>query len=89
MMLREPTRDTDGPTEFGGHSHRVATFVWTGKPVEIPPETEEQFGEFTEGVFEDALDKVSQPIKGKYADSLPSSEEFIKDKRREVELEDR
>ena len=44
---------------------------------------------FTRGLFEDALDKVSRPVKGKYADSLPSSEEFIRDKRKEVELEDR
>jgi hypothetical protein len=40
-------------------------------------------------VFEDALDKVSRPVKGKYADILPSSEEFIRDKRKEVELENR
>jgi len=44
---------------------------------------------FTRGVFEDALDKASRPVKGKYADMLPSSEEFIEDKRREIELEDR
>lgn len=44
---------------------------------------------FTRATFEDALDKVSRPVKGKYADALPSSEEFIRDKRREVELEDR
>ncbi len=44
---------------------------------------------FTRATFEDTLDKVSRPVKGKYADVLPSSEEFIKDKRREVELEDR
>lgn len=44
---------------------------------------------FTRATFEDALDRVSRPVKGKYADMLPSSEEFIKDKRREVELEDR
>jgi hypothetical protein len=44
---------------------------------------------FTRAIFEGALDKVSRPLKGKYADALPSSEEFIRDKRREVELEDR
>ncbi len=46
-------------------------------------------GIFTRGAFEDALDKVSRPVKGKYAAILPSSEEFIKDKRTEVELEER
>lgn len=44
---------------------------------------------FTRKTFEDVLDRVSRPVKGKYADMLPSSEEFIKDKRREVDLEDR
>lgn len=44
---------------------------------------------FTRGMFEDAIDRVSRPVKGKYADILPSSEEFIRDKRREIELEDR
>lgn len=39
--------------------------------------------------FEGVLDKVSRPVKGKYANILPSSEEFIKDKRTEVELEER
>lgn len=44
---------------------------------------------FTRATFEGALDKVSRPVMGKYADLLPSSEEFIRDKRREAELEDR
>jgi hypothetical protein len=60
----------------------------------VPPlrgirEAEPKNEPFTRGVFEDALDKVSRPVKGKYADILPSSEEFIRDKRKEVELEDR
>ena len=44
---------------------------------------------FTREDFEGALDKVSRPVKGKYADALPSSEEYIRDKRREAALEDR
>ncbi len=44
---------------------------------------------FTRSVFERALDRASRPVKGKYADILPSSEEYIKDKRAEVELEER
>jgi hypothetical protein len=44
---------------------------------------------FTREVFENALDRVSRPVKGKYADILPSSEEFIRDKRQEADLEDR
>jgi len=45
--------------------------------------------DFTRETFEGALDKVSRPVKGKYADVLPSSEEYIRDKRREAEREDR
>jgi hypothetical protein len=44
---------------------------------------------FTRATFEGALDRVSRPVKGKYKDILPSSEEFIRDKRQEAELEDR
>lgn len=50
---------------------------------------ERQREPFTSKVFEGALDKASRPVMGKYADLLPSSEEFIRDKRREAELEDR
>lgn len=44
---------------------------------------------FTRAAFEGALDKVSRPVKGKYADVPYSSEDLIRDKRTEVELEDR
>lgn len=44
---------------------------------------------FTRATFEDALDTVSRPVKGKYADVPYSSEDLIRDKRVEVELEDR
>jgi hypothetical protein len=67
----------------------VNTEVWIGAPVEIGPVTDEESEDFTENTFEDALDKASRPVKGKYADTLPSSEEFIRDKRREIELEAR
>ncbi len=46
-------------------------------------------GTFTRDAFEDALDKVSRPVKGKYADVPYSSEDLIRDKRTEVDLEDR
>ena len=38
---------------------------------------------------EDALEKVSRPVKGKYAHVPYSSEDLIRDKQIEVELEDR
>ena len=44
---------------------------------------------FTRGVFEGALERVSRPVRGKYADVPYSSEDLIRDKRAEVELEDR
>ncbi len=63
----------------------VEAEVVTPAPIQIPgPESA-----FTSEDFEDALDKVSRPVKGKYVDKLPSSEEFIKDKRTEVVLEER
>jgi hypothetical protein len=44
---------------------------------------------FTRDTFEDALDKVSRPVKGKYADVPYSSEDLIREKRTEAQLEDR
>ncbi len=46
-------------------------------------------GTFTRETFEDALDKVSRPVKGKYAHVPYSSEDLIREKRTETELEDR
>lgn len=45
--------------------------------------------DFTRNTFEDALDKVSRPLKGRFAHVPYSSEDLIRDKRAEVELEDR
>lgn len=45
--------------------------------------------EFTANDLEGALDKASRPVKGKYADVPYSSEDLIRDKRAEVELEER
>jgi hypothetical protein len=44
---------------------------------------------FTREANEDALDKVSRPVKGKYADVPYSSEDLIREKRTETQLEDR
>jgi hypothetical protein len=60
----------------------------TVPPLRVVPKSEVQEETFTRGHFEGALDKVSRPLKGKYADVLPSSEDFIEQKRKEVELED-
>jgi lipopolysaccharide export system protein LptA len=45
--------------------------------------------DFTRDTFENALDKVSRPVKGKYAHVPYSSEDLIREKRTEAELEDR
>jgi len=69
-----------------GRAIHVESHVWAftvDAEVEADPDT------LTREDFEGALDKVSRPVKGKYADALPSSEEYIRDKRREAEQEDR
>jgi len=45
--------------------------------------------DFSRATFEDALDKVSRPVKGKYANVPYSSEDLIREKRAEAQLEDR
>ena len=44
---------------------------------------------FTRESFEGAIDKVSRPLKGRFAHLPYSSAQFIEEKRKEVELEDR
>ncbi len=89
MMLREPTRDTDNQPRASKDSQHVNARVWEGAPIKIGPATDEQSEDFTEDVFEDALDRASRPLKGKYAHIPYSSEDFIREKREEAELEDR
>jgi len=60
-----------------------------GPPLKVVPATDEESENFTEDVFEDALDKASRPVKGKYAHIPYSSEDLIREKREEVELEER
>ena len=62
----------------------VEAEVVTPDPIRAP----ESESPFTSEDFEDALDKVSCPVKGKYAHVPYSSEDFIRDKRKEVELEE-
>jgi len=88
-MTERPTPETGDALTFSGVIGHAEAFVIESAPLEAVPVTDEQREGFTRGDFEGALDKVSRPVKGKYADILPSSEEFIRDKRREAELEDR
>lgn len=62
----------------------------TVPPLTVVDESKVQEETFTRGDFEDALDKVSRTVQGKYADVMPSTDEFIRQRREEeVEVEDR
>ena len=90
MNVREPTRDTVDPTKVSYRSRRVTTKVWTGEPVKIDSVT--PVGrpvDFTKQLFEEAVDRVSRPLKGRLAHVPYSSDDLIREKREEAELEDR
>lgn len=57
----------------------------TGTPQGTPPDEGFETGE----EFEGALDKVSRPLKGRFAHVPYTSEDLIREKREEAELEDR
>ena len=57
-------------------------------PTSPQPVSSASVGLTQEG-FEGILDKVSRPLKGRFAHLPYSSEQFIEEKRKEVELEDR
>jgi hypothetical protein len=78
------TGDTVTVTK-GNAEIRIDSHVFTIHPVGGAYSSED----FTRETFEDALEKVSHPVKGKYAHIPYSSEDFIRDKRKEVELEER
>lgn len=70
-----------------GKLGHVESHVWWFVP---EPEVEASRETFTRDAYEDALDKVSRSIQGKYADVMPSTEEFIRQRREEeAEVEDR
>lgn len=75
--------------EFTGSASRVAGVTIVTTPTIAAPSTDEQAIAFTRSDFEGALDKATRPVKGKYADVPYSSEDLIRDKKAEVELEDR
>jgi hypothetical protein len=73
------TTATEGPG-----AKVIMSVVIPSTPSKQPAEAEE----FTRANFESALDKVSRPVKGKYAHVPYSSEDLIREKREEVDLED-
>ena len=60
----------------------------TVAPLRVVPESEVEEETLTREGFEDALNKVSRPLKGRLAHVPYSSEDFIREKREEAELED-
>jgi hypothetical protein len=80
---------TEGDFKVRGKVGRVSITFGSQEPPETEHDLETTSEIFTRETFEGALDKVSRTVRGKYADVLPSTEEFIRDKRREAELEDR
>jgi hypothetical protein len=60
----------------------------TVPPLRVVRESEMQEETFTRGDFEGALDRVSRPLRGRLAHVPYSSEDFIREKREEAELED-
>jgi hypothetical protein len=69
-----------------GKEIHVESYVWSFAGDE---ETEAAPDDFTREVFEAKLDKVSRPLKGRLAHVPYSSDDLIRDKRMDVELEDR
>jgi hypothetical protein len=94
LEAREKQTDTRVEVE---HTHDKATITKGRDEIHVDSHVFvlHQTGEvaasedFTRNTFEDALDKVSRPVKGKYAHVPYSSEDLIRDKRTETELEDR
>lgn len=54
-----------------------------------PTKAQGASGAFTRDAFEGALDKVSRPVRGKYADVPTSSELYARRKQEEIDLEER
>lgn len=88
-MPKQTENQADGHVEpSGGHVH-VDAVTLVGRPATIFPVAVAHSEELRRKGFRGALNEVDRPVKGKYADVLPSSEAFIREKRREAKLEDR
>jgi hypothetical protein len=88
-MTERPTPEHGETLTVSGVIGHAEVVVIESAPLEAAAATDEQREAFTRGDFEAALDKVSRPVKGKYADVPYSSEDLIREKRTETQLEDR
>jgi hypothetical protein len=89
MTGKRFTRSSNSILEVSGNIGDVSAERIVLGRVRAVPVSEGKRETFTRQHLEDALDKVSRSAKGKYADVPYSSEDLIRDKRAEVELEDR
>jgi hypothetical protein len=80
------TEGQEIPVVDEGEEFHVVSHVWFVHDAEAESAPADAI---TREHFESALDKVSRPVKGKYADVPYSSEDLIREKRTEAELEDR
>lgn len=76
-MSEQPTRQADEQAEFRGKRVHVNGAVLIGKPAVIIPKADEPPTNLTEEGFEDALDKASRPVSGRYTRIVPKSEDEI------------
>jgi hypothetical protein len=80
------TKAQELPVVEGGEEFHVVSHVWFVHDADAESAPADAF---TREHFESALDKVSRPVKGKYAHVPYSSEDLIREKREEADLEDR
>ncbi len=90
MTNKRSMRIADGNLVVSGNIGAVSLERPIMAPMRAVPASEVQRETFTGEDFEDALDRASRLIQGKYANVLPSTEEFIRQRREEeAEAEDR
>ena len=88
-MSERSTHPSEEQTEFSEERVHVNATVLVGRPATIVPVPEGEPEEFTHAESEDTLGKVGRPTsRGRYAHVPYGSEDLIRDKRAEVEVED-
>jgi len=83
-MTESVAQNLSSTFTFRGNVERVSSTVVVANPA---ADTEPSRG-FSREDFENALDKASRPLKGRLAHVPYSSDDFIREKKEEVELED-
>ena len=63
--------------------------VMVGKPAVIFPATEKQFADSAREALVEKSEKIVRPLRGRFAHVPYSSEDLVREKREEAQLEDR